>query len=136
MSSRTTPERATTPMLRLLAATLLVWLPLSGAQAMNRADATGHVSQRVDRIASADKINSWRALDNQRVFVSREKQHYLITLKHACVYLGVARNVGVTMSANTIWAGFDQITADGRYCGIKSIEQLSEGRLRELTRDI
>lgn len=79
----------------------------------------------VRSIENADAISSWSHIDNQRVLVSLdEKDTYLLTLKHQCHGLAWAQNVTVTMSNNTIWAGFDEILADGLACPIHSIQRI------------
>jgi hypothetical protein len=75
---------------------------------------------------------NWAPLDNQRVLVNLdEKNSYLLTLKHQCHGLAWAQNISVSMSNNTIWAGFDAIEADGRACPIDSIERIDPRRLLE-----
>ncbi len=79
----------------------------------------------VRSIESAHKINDWEHLDDQHVVLRLSSQdQYLITLKSRCLGLNWARNVGVTMSNNTIWAGFDVITVDGDQCEIEMINPL------------
>jgi hypothetical protein len=76
----------------------------------------------VRSIESADRISGWEHLDDQHVLLRLSAQdQYLITLKSRCLGLNWARNVGVTMSNNTIWAGFDAITVDGNQCEIELI---------------
>jgi hypothetical protein len=76
----------------------------------------------VRSIESADRISGWEQLDEQHVVLQlNAEDHYLITLKSRCLGLNWAQNVGVTMSNNTIWAGFDAITADGNQCEIELI---------------
>ena len=79
----------------------------------------------VQSIQGAERISGWSAIDNRRVLVNLgEQSTYLLTLKHQCHGLAWARNVTVTMSNNTIWAGFDTIKADGLACPIHSIQQM------------
>lgn len=88
--------------------------------------------ESVRSIPGADGINDWSALDNQRVLVNLdEKNSYLLTLKYQCHGLAWAQNVTVTMSNNTIWAGFDAIEADGRACPIHTIERIDPRKLLE-----
>jgi hypothetical protein len=69
--------------------------------------------ESVRSIPNADGIRGWSHLDNQRVLLNLDEKHtYLLTLKHQCHGLTWAQNVTVTMSNNTIWAGFDAIEAD------------------------
>ena len=79
----------------------------------------------VTNIPAADQISGWQPLDQRHVLVSlASKQRYLLTLRDSCPGLTLARNVGVTMSNNTIWAGFDAITTDAMQCEIQHIERL------------
>lgn len=81
--------------------------------------------ERVQHIEAADGISGWEHIDNQRVLVNvDEKSTFLLTLKHQCHGLAWAQNVSVTMSNNTIWAGFDAIRADGLACPIDRIEKI------------
>jgi len=76
----------------------------------------------VSSIEAADRISGWEHLDDQHVVLRLSPQdEYLITLKSRCLGLNWGRNVGVTMSNNTIWAGFDAITVDGNQCEIETI---------------
>ena len=89
----------------------------------------------VRSIQNADRIRDWSTLDNQRVVVSVDaRDAYLLTLKHQCHALSWARSVTVTMSNNTIWAGFDAIKADGLQCPIEHISKVSARELLELQR--
>ncbi len=81
--------------------------------------------ESVRSIEAENGIAGWSTVDNQRVLLSLDEQDsYLLTLKHQCHGLAWAQNVTVTMSNNTIWAGFDAIEADGRACPIDSIERI------------
>ena len=81
--------------------------------------------ESVRNIEAADGISGWEHIDNQHVLVSVDEQSaYLLTLKHQCHGLAWAQNVTVTMSNNTIWAGFDSIRADGLACPIHRIEKV------------
>ena len=87
----------------------------------------------VQSIAGANGIRGWSHIDNQRVLVELDQQStYLLTLKHQCHGLAWAQNVTVTMTNNTIWAGFDAIQADGLACPIGRIEKVDSKKLLEL----
>jgi len=92
-----------------------------------------HHSELVRSIPDAHQISDWTPLDNQRVIVNvNAADTYLLTLKQQCYGLGWAQNISVTMSNNTIWAGFDAIKADGRQCPIDSISRVSASQLLEM----
>jgi len=81
----------------------------------------------VDNIPSASSIQDFKPLDNAHVMVSlTSNQQYLMTLNKQCVGLRWARHIGVTTSDNTIWAGFDNLTADGQRCQIREIHRLPD----------
>ena len=87
----------------------------------------------VQSIPQADRITDWTTVDGQRVMVNNAQNSYLLTLKHQCHGLAWAQNVTVSMSNNTIWAGFDAIQADGLQCPIDRIWRLGSGDTRLLT---
>ena len=79
----------------------------------------------VASIPFADRISTWQPVDTRHVLVAVNSQdRYLLTLREVCPGLNYARSVGVTMSNNTIWAGFDAITTDAMQCEIKRIDRL------------
>jgi hypothetical protein len=78
-------------------------------------------------IPTANSIEAFRALDGAHVMVSlADRQQYLMTLNRECVGLRWAEHIGVSTSDNTIWAGFDTLTADGHNCPIRTIHRLPE----------
>lgn len=81
----------------------------------------------VQSIPQADRITDWTTVDGQRVMVNNAQNSFLLTLKHQCHGLAWAQNVTVSMSNNTIWAGFDAIRADGQQCPIERIWRMDEG---------
>ncbi len=89
--------------------------------------------ERVQHIEASNGISGWSHIDNQRVLVNvDEKSTFLLTLKHQCHGLAWAQNVSVSMSNNTIWAGFDAIQADGLACPIDRIEKIDPKALLDL----
>ena len=113
---------------RLSAMLLLAAFLSNSVQAMP--PVPGGVSVR--SIQDADSISGWSAIDNRRVLLNLDEQStYLLTLKHQCHGLAWAQNVTVTMSNNTIWAGFDTIKADGLACPIDTIEKMNPTKLLE-----
>jgi hypothetical protein len=91
------------------------------------------MGETVSSIQDANEISDWAPIDNQRVLVNLNAQDsYLLTLKHQCHGLTWAQNVTVSMSNNTIWAGFDAIKADGQACPIHSIQKMKARDLLEL----
>ena len=88
----------------------------------------------VNKIAFADSIDDWQAIDNSHLLVRMSpSKNYLLTLRNGCPGLSLSRHVGITSSNNTIYAGFDYVTADGRRCGIQSISRLNRDEVKTLT---
>lgn len=81
----------------------------------------------VSSIPTADSVQAFAALDDEHVLLSLgEERSYVLTLNRECFGLRWARHVGVTASENTIWAGFDALTADGEACPIREIHLVRE----------
>jgi hypothetical protein len=83
---------------------------------------TGHP---VASIPTADSVRDFQPLDGEHVMLATDEHRYLLTLNRECVGLRWARHVGVTASDNTIWAGFDALTADGEACPIREIHRVT-----------
>jgi hypothetical protein len=85
--------------------------------------------ERVTSIPTAGGIAGFQPIDDEHVVLSlADNQRYLLTLNRECFGLRWARHVGVTVSDNTIWAGFDALTADGAACSIREIHLVPDGR--------
>ena len=92
------------------------------------------VGSPVTKIPLISNLSTWQALDQRRLVLSlNPMQNYLVTLSRSCHSLPKASHVGVSASNNTVYAGFDYITADGERCAIKAINRLSDDEKRALT---
>lgn len=80
----------------------------------------------VASIPAADGVSDYQPLDGEHVMLESGDSRYVLTLNRECVGLRWARHVGVTVSDNGIWAGFDALTADGQACPIREIHRLTE----------
>ncbi|XOV84830.1 MAG: DUF6491 family protein [bacterium] len=90
------------------------------------AAALPYEGERVDSFTSVSSDSTWEVLDYQHVVVTlNEKQRYLLTLTHMCPKLAVTAKLGISSSGDTVYAGFDYITADGERCLIKDIARLN-----------
>ncbi len=83
----------------------------------------------VPQLPSADRISRWQPLDASRLLVEvTDHEQYVLKVPAACGVFNLAANFGaemsVSMSDNTIWAGFDRVTVDGRACVIEAINRL------------
>lgn len=76
----------------------------------------------VNKIPVASQIHSWKVIDQSRVIIAHnEAGGYLLTLRHVCHELPFTRHLGVSSSNDTIYAGFDYITAGSQQCPIQGI---------------
>jgi len=81
--------------------------------------------REVDKIPLITALSTWQAIDERHVVLSLSPtQSFLLTLARDCHSLVFASRLGVSASNNTVYAGFDYITADGESCTINSIERL------------
>lgn len=81
----------------------------------------------VANIPAADRIQDFEAIDDAHVMVSLAgSEQYLVTLHRQCIGLRWAQHIGISTSDNTIWAGFDAVTADGENCSIREIHRLPD----------
>lgn len=129
MRSAPRPQPSIVPPALTAAALLTVALSAPFAGALPPADQAPDVllkaGEPVSSIPSASAVQAFRAIDDAHVMLTTEgDRQYLLTLNRACVGLRWARHVGVTASDNTIWAGFDALTADGEACPIREIHLL------------
>jgi hypothetical protein len=85
-----------------------------------------HSGVAVASIRNIESISDWQTLDAQHLTlrINHTKQ-YLLTLKRQCPQLRAARLVGVSMSNQEIWAGFDHVNADGWQCPIGQIRRMN-----------
>jgi hypothetical protein len=112
---------------------ILALLVLAAPPFTSQAVALPPVGEPVTGIEDADRISGFEALDPRRLVVSVGKaDNYVLTLAVACHRLAYATNVGVSMADNTIWAGFDYVTADGWQCPIESISKVTRADLKRL----
>jgi len=81
----------------------------------------------VQQIPAARSAGALTTVDPSHVLLSTaDEVRYLLTLTRACPELRWARHIGITASGNSIWAGFDALTADGQACQIREIHRLGD----------
>ena len=89
----------------------------------------------VKKIPFASQISDWTVIDKSTLIVSRSAaKTYLVNLRRECYQLGFSDKVGFSSSNNTIYAGFDYVTAGTQRCAIQSINQLSPADYKLLTK--
>lgn len=89
----------------------------------------------VKKIPYASQIDDWQVLDKTRLIVSGPtSKFYLVQLQRQCYPLGSTHTVGISSSNNTVYAGFDYVTAGSQRCAIRSINEISPAQKADLTR--
>ena len=89
---------------------------------------------QVDKLTLSVGFPTWRALDERHLLLSQKSSgDFLVTLAHTCVMLPTATTLGVSASNQTVYAGFDYITADGEQCAIQSISRLTAKEVEAIT---
>lgn len=87
----------------------------------------------VQQIPAARSAGDLTTVDLTHVLLSTaDEVRYMLTLNRDCPELRWARHIGITASGNTIWAGFDALTADGQACQIREIHRLGVGPAQRL----
>ena len=113
-----------------LSTTLAVTLLLIGTSAAAMKSQPG---LPVKKIKFANQIETWEVIDRQHLLVSLSAtRNYLLKLRQNCRSLNASSHLGISSSNNTVYAGFDYITANGQRCSIQSINKLSKAELASL----
>lgn len=88
----------------------------------------------VTKIPFASQIHQWSVIDKATLIVTEGASNsYLVNLRGACHQLGFSETVGFSSSNNTIYAGFDYVTAGTQRCAIQSIKRISPAERKILT---
>jgi hypothetical protein len=86
----------------------------------------------VDQITYFGNYSGWTALSRyQLVFFTNVNDAYLITVSPPCDDLQFANRIGVTRTANTIYARFDAITVKHWRCPISEIRPVDYLKMRQ-----
>jgi hypothetical protein len=111
-----------------LAAPAVFSLPQTSHE--NRSSGAGELLRNavpVEQIPAARSAGDLTAIDVSHVLLSTAgDRRYVLTLSRQCPELRWAKHIGITASGNSIWAGFDALTADGQSCQIREIHRLEE----------
>ncbi len=93
---------------------------------LDESQAGWNSARNLDRISLANRITTYQPVDaTHLVLVADEEMNYLLSLETMCHELRFARQIGVSNSDNTIYAGFDHVVADGQECPIARIQAIS-----------
>ena len=117
----------------LVAAALLAactGIPLKQREAAERARFEAYAGKPVDHFTWLTRYEGWEPIShNQLVVWTDINQAYLITVFSPCTDLMFARRIGLTSTADTVYAHFDSIRADGWRCMIDTIRPVDYRRM-------
>ena len=93
--------------------------------------ATSNSDGSVDRIRFADRLYDYDVIDKYHVVVKAGPSlNYLLTLRDSCPTMRHGEVIGVSNTANTIYAGFDYVIArHGFRCNIERIDEVTEEQI-------
>lgn len=123
----------------LVAAALLAscsGIPLKERDAAERARFEAYAGKPVDHFTWLTHYNGWEPLSPDQLVVWTDiNDAYLITVFHPCTNLMFARRIGLTSSADTVYAHFDAVKSEGWRCMIKTIQPVDYRRMQKDLRE-
>jgi hypothetical protein len=118
----------------LVAAALLAscsGIPLKQREAAELARFEAYAGKPVDHFTWLTHYEGWEPISPNKLVVWTDiNQAYLVTVFHPCTDLMFARRIGLTASADTVYAHFDKIRADGWTCIIDTIQPVDYRRMQ------
>jgi hypothetical protein len=125
--------------LLLVAAALLAscsGIPLKQREAAERARFEAYAGKPVDHFTWLSHYEGWEPISpNQLVVWTDINQAYLITVFSPCTNLMFARRIGLTSTADTVYAHFDSVRAEGWRCIIDTIRPVDYRRMEHDLRE-
>jgi len=106
-------------------------IPLKQREAAERNRFEAYAGKPVDHFTRLTHYDGWEPISRNELVVWTDiNQAYLITVFSPCTDLMFARRIGVTSSANTVYAHFDAVRADGWRCQIDTIRPVDYLRMQ------
>lgn len=123
----------------LVAAALLAscsGIPLKQRDAAERARFEAYAGKPVDHFTWLTHYNGWEPISPDQLVVWTDiNDAYLITVFHPCTDLMFARRIGLTSSADTVYAHFDAVKSGRWRCMIKTIQPIDYRRMQKDRRE-
>ena len=123
----------------LVAAALLAscsGIPLKQRDAAERARFEAYAGKPVDHFTWLTRYEGWEPISrNQLVVWTDINQAYLITVFSPCTDLMFARRIGLTSTADTVYAHFDTVRVDGWRCIIDTIRPVDYRKMQHDLRE-
>ena len=125
--------------LLLIAAALLAscsGIPLKQREAAERARFEAYAGKPVDHFTWLTHYEGWEPISRDQLVVWTDiNQAYLITVFPPCTDLMFARRIGLTSTADTVYAHFDSVRAEGWRCMIDTIRPVDYRRMEHDLRE-
>ena len=123
----------------LVAAALLAscsGIPLKQREAAERARFEAYAGKPVDHFTWFTHYDGWEPISrNQLVVWTDINQAYLVTVFSPCTDLMFATRIGLTSTADTVYAHFDSVRAEGWRCIIDTIRPVDYRRMEHDLRE-
>ena len=124
----------------LLAATSLLascsGIPLKQREAAERNRFEAYAGKPVDHFTWLTRYDGWEPISPDQLVVWTDiNQAYLITVFHPCTNLMFANRIGLTSTADTVYAHFDFVRAEGWKCMINTIQPVDYLRMQHDLRE-
>ena len=105
-------------------------IPLKQREAAERARFEAYAGKPVDHFTWFTHYDGWEPISrNQLVVWTDINQAYLVTVFSPCTDLMFARRIGLTSTADTVYAHFDAVRAEGWRCIIDTIRPVDYRRM-------
>lgn len=123
----------------LVAAALLAscsGIPLKQRDAAERARFEAYAGKPVDHFTWLTHYDGWEPISHYQLVVWTDiNQAYLITVAPPCADLMFARRIGLTSTADTVYAHFDAVRTEGWRCMIDTIQPVDYRRMQHDLRE-
>lgn len=98
-------------------------IPLRQREAAERNRFEAYAGKPVDHFTWLTHYDGWEPISPDQLVVWTDiNQAYLIKVAHPCTNLMFARRIGLTSTADTVYAHFDFVRAEGWRCMIQTIQ--------------
>ncbi|HEY7890155.1 MAG TPA: DUF6491 family protein [Steroidobacteraceae bacterium] len=118
----------------LVAAALLAscsGIPLKQREAAERSRFETYAGKAVDHFTWLTRYEGWEPIAPDQLVVWTDiNAAYLITVFHPCTDLMFARRIGLTSTADTVYAHFDSVRVEGWRCMINTIQPVDYLRMQ------
>jgi len=105
-------------------------IPLSQRDAAERDRFEAYAGKPVDHFTWLTHYQGWEPISSNQLIVWTDiNQAYLVTVFKPCTDLMFARRIGLTSTADTVYAHFDHVKAEGWTCIIDTIRPVDYLRM-------